>query len=531
MTTLIFGHKNPDTDTITSAIALSYLKNELGEKTKPVRLGEINKETEFVLNKFGVKSPELVNDVRIQVSDLVYDKVDTALPSESIESCKDKINNDETALLAITNDENELLGVVNLKDMAIGMLKKEFVTIDTSIENIASILDGEIVGKSKAHVSGNVRVVSGLDGDLDLDTTSVLITSDEAVLKAAVEKNAELVILTDDRAVSKEAAEMAKASCIVKTKLDIFTVARMIDRCNYVSTVMNEDVIKFYEDEYIDDVKEVVLETKRRAFPVVDRENRLKGIISKNHIINPSKKNVILVDHNEYAQSANGIEQANIVEVVDHHKIGGLATSNPITFRNMAVGSSCTVVYGMFKENSVEIPKEIAGLLMSGIVSDTLIMRSPTTTDVDVKAIEDLNSILDLDVKEYGMDMFKAGTSLEGFTIEEIFYRDFKEFSLDGNKVGIGQVFTLDIDEIMANKDAYLDFIRKTHEEKGYYITILALTDIIEEGSYILYASNNDKIVPRAFKVEDEQGVFVEGLVSRKKQIVPNVTEAFNIYG
>ncbi|OHW62127.1 cobalt-dependent inorganic pyrophosphatase [Andreesenia angusta] len=535
MSILIFGHKNPDTDSITSAVSLSYLKNKLGVEAKAARIGEINKETEFVLNKFKVESPELISDVKTQVRDLEYEKVNGVSPKSPIIECHRMMENEELTLLPILEEDDKLMGIVSLKDIAIGIMKDEFADLNTSVENVVSGLEGKLLVKGSDEVKGSIVVVTQLDefAKSKIDSNTVVITSDnDEVVKASIERGSKLIVVTNDKSISEDAVEKAKQNgvSVVSVSSDIFVASKIIDRCNYISSVMNRDVIKFGADYYLDDVKEAMLETKRRTFPVVDGENKFLGLISRNHVINPKNKKVILVDHNEYAQSAKGIEEADIIEVVDHHKIGDISTSTPINFRNMVVGSSCTVIYNMFKESGVEIPESIAGMLISGIVSDTLLFRSPTTTDMDRDAVDSLNKILNLDLESYAMDMFKAGTSLEGFTIEEIFYRDFKEFNLEGNKVGVGQVFTLDIDEIMARKDEYIDFIKKAHKTNGYYITLLALTDIINEGSYILFESNNENIIKTAFDIEAEQGAFVDGLVSRKKQIVPKLTEGFNLY-
>ncbi|MDB8805434.1 MULTISPECIES: manganese-dependent inorganic pyrophosphatase [unclassified Romboutsia] len=234
-----------------------------------------------------------------------------------------------------------------------------------------------------------------------------------------------------------------------------------------------------------------------------------------------TNKNVVLVDHNEYAQSADAIENANIVEIIDHHKIGGITTDVPISFRVMPVGCTCTIIYNMFKENNVEVPKHIAGLLLSAILSDTLLFKSPTTTEKDKLACEELSKIADVDMESYAMDMFKAGTSLDEYSIEEIVNMDFKEFDMSGKRVGIGQVFTLDIDSIFDKKDEFLSYINST----DYDMLVLAITDIIKEGSYLIYKAE-DKVISEAFNVEAHQGVFAEGVVSRKKQLVPNLTSA-----
>ena len=233
-----------------------------------------------------------------------------------------------------------------------------------------------------------------------------------------------------------------------------------------------------------------------------------------------SGKDVILVDHNEYAQSADGIENANIVEIVDHHKIGGISTNVPISFRVMPVGCTCTILYNMFKENNVEVPYEIAGLLLSAILSDTLIFKSPTTTELDKIACAELSAIVEVDMEAYGLDMFKAGTALDGYSIEEIVNMDFKEFNMSGKRVGIGQVMTLDVDSVFNKKDEFLSHINNT----DYDMLVLAITDIIKEGSYLIYKAD-DNIISKAFNVDATQGVFAEGVVSRKKQLVPNLTD------
>ena len=252
------------------------------------------------------------------------------------------------------------------------------------------------------------------------------------------------------------------------------------------------------------------------------------GFIHRRHVLNPGRKKVILVDHNEYGQSAPGLNEAEILEIVDHHKIGDITTSMPIAFRNTPVGSTCTIVYTMYKEQKVDIPPNIAGGMLSGIISDTLFLKSPTTTDQDRLAIQDLSSQLKIDVETYSTNMFKSGTSLEGHSIEEIFNKDLKEFILDKHKIGISQVFTLDIEGVFNKKKQYINYINKIHSDKGYFLTLLLVTDIIKEGSYLLFKSNNKSIIPMTFNVEPLQGVFVEKIISRKKQILPKIMEVLN---
>jgi len=289
------------------------------------------------------------------------------------------------------------------------------------------------------------------------------------------------------------------------------------------------NIIKFNEMEYLDEVKDELGHSHFRNYPVVDNEGRFLGFINRKHIMNPTRKKVILVDHNEYGQSAEGLEEADILEIVDHHKIGDISTSMPINFRNNNVGSTCTIVYSMYKENGIEVPFEIAGALLSGILSDTLLFKSPTTTDVDRTAVEQLNAIVELNVDDFAMDMFKFGTSLEGQSIEEIFYKDFKEFQLSTCKTGLSQVFTLDIDDVFNRKELFINYIKKVHKRMNYDITLLLITDILKEGSYILYECKHNSIISSAFNVADQQGAFVEGIVSRKKQVIPKLLNAIEL--
>lgn len=535
MKTFIFGHKNPDTDSLTSSVSLSYLKNKLGYDTVPKKLGELSKETKFVFEYFGVEEPEYIDNVKTQVKDLNYEKIDGISKETTIMECLQIMKEKEIPLAPIVCENNMLEGIVSLKDIAVGLMEERDIELCTSVSNIIKGLNGNLLAKGKEKVGEKVVVIVDedeyLDKELDQNTTVVTSNNSKVLLKA-IEKNVGCILLSNSKDISEDIKKEAieKEISIVSVDYNIYFLTKIVERCNNIASVMNRNIIKFHEGDYLDTVKETMLDSKRRLFPVVDEDNVLVGFIGRNHIINPDSKKVILVDHNEYAQSAIGIEEADIVEIVDHHKIGGIATSSPINFRNMAVGSSCTIVYRMFRESNIEIPKEIAGLLISGIVSDTLLFRSPTSTEIDREAVNYLNEILKLDLEKYSMAMFKAGTSLEGYSIKEIFFRDFKEFTLEGNKIGIGQVFTLDIDEVMDRKEEYLEFIEGNHKKNNYFLTILAITDIMKEGSYLLFKCNNESLVTTAFDMENIQGAFVEGLVSRKKQIVPNITESYNIH-
>lgn len=534
MATLIFGHKNPDTDSVTSAISLSYLKNKIGIKAEPKVLGKINKETKYILDYFKMEEPKFIGNVKIQLKDLELEDTTGVDVHLSILQAFDLMEDDDIKVLPVLDKNKHLMGVVTMKDIAIGIIKKNIYRVSNSLDSINNDLKGRIIVKAHEEIEGNIKIASlfheTLQGKLTKD--DVLITGDRYdIFSQAIESNIKLLIVTGGFDIPKEYIESAEKNgvSIISVEQDTFTVSKLINQCNKVSSIMNTNVIKFSSEEYLTDVRDEIDDSRVRTFPVIDKNNVFVGFVNRGHIINPQKKKVILVDHNEYEQSAEGLKQAEIVEVIDHHKVGNISTSMPINFRINPVGSTCTVVYNMFKENKVEIPSEIAGMLISGIISDTLLFKSPTTTEVDREAVEELNKILNLDLETYAMELFKAGTSLEGFSIEEIFYRDFKQFEIEGHKIGVGQVFTLDIEEIFNRKDEYLKFMEHTHAENGFYLTLLVITDILKEGSYVLFKSSESKLVARAFDVEEEQGVFIEGLVSRKKQVVPNITKAIHL--
>ncbi|SHH53525.1 putative manganese-dependent inorganic diphosphatase [Tepidibacter thalassicus] len=526
MSILVFGHKNPDTDSVTSAIAFSYLKNKLGFDTKPCVLGDLRKEAKFVLDYFKLSYPNSITNVKTQVKDLNYDKVKGITADFSILHAYKIMEHNNLKTLPVVNENNQLLGIITTKDIAMQLIKGDVHNIKTSLSNIASDLNGKILVNCHDIVNGKLSIIAFYYKTIEgtLSEKDIIIVGDRYdIIEHAIASKVQLIIVTGGNEIPEKYLNSAKENnvSIISVPFDTYTTSKLINQTNFVSSIMKSDILKFEDSEYIDNIKDDMLSTNFRYYPVINKNNIFLGFMERKHLLNSNKKKVILVDHNELAQSAEGIEQAEILEIIDHHKIGGISTSVPINFRNMTVGSTCTIVYNMFKENNIEIPYEIAGILISGIISDTLLFKSPTTTDMDKKAVEELNKILNLDIEKYAMEMFKAGTSLEGYSIEQIVNMDFKEFNLEGLKTGIGQVFTLDTDAIFSKKDDFLNYINNTE----YDICLLAITDILKEGSYLLYKAE-DKLISTAFNVEGHQGVFVDGAVSRKKQLVPKLTEA-----
>lgn len=531
----IFGHKNPDTDSVNSAIALSYLKNRLGVNSAPYILGSLNKETRYILDYFKISYPAFLKNVKTQIKDINYEQAEGVTPDSSILNAYKLMESNNLKTLPVLDCNKKLLGLVTMHDIAMELIKSDYCNLDTSFANIAHDLEGEIVVANGENVQGKISVIAYYYKTIagELAQNDIIIVGDRYdIIEHAINSKVKLIIITGNNKLPSRYINLAHSLnvAIISVKVDTYTASKLINQCNKVSSIMKtKDLVRFNENDYLEDIKEEMVTTNFRNYPVLNNEQHFLGFIKRKHLLNPGKKKVILVDHNEYSQSAEGLHESEILEIVDHHKLGDISTSIPISFRNLPVGSTCTIVYKLFEEYDISIPQEIAGVLLAGIISDTLFFKSPTTTEQDKKAVENLNSKLGLDLAKFAMDMFKAGTSLEGYSIEEIFFKDFKEFTLDGQKTGMSQVFTLDIDEVFNRKDDFLNFISEVHSNKNYYLTLLLVTDILKEGSYLLYKCNNTNIISTAFQISNEQGVFVEALVSRKKQVVPKVIETISI--
>ncbi|QXM05432.1 putative manganese-dependent inorganic diphosphatase [Crassaminicella indica] len=534
MLTFIFGHKNPDTDSVASTIAFSYLKNQLGDATIPCVLGNINKESEYVLNYFNISKPTLIKNVKTQVKDLNYDTVKSISPKSSIINAYKLMGSSNQRMLPIIDKNNKLLGIITMKDIAMGLIQGDFYHLHTSLSNIVDALDGKILTGEDKIIKGNISIIAFYYKTIkgSLNENKIIIVGDRYdIIEHAIESKVKLIIVTGNNEVPEHYLNSAreKGVAIISVPLDTYTTSKLINQCNYVSSIMKKSgIIKFHENEYLEDIKEEIINTNHINYPIVDDQNTFLGFINRKHILKPGRKKVILVDHNEYSQSAEGLNEAEILEIIDHHKLGDICTTSPINFRNMPVGSTCTIIHQIFKEQNIEIPYPIAGVLLSGILSDTLFFKSPTTTSLDKKSIEELNRILNLDIENFAMEMFKAGTSLEGQSIEEIFYKDFKEFVLEDKKAGIGQVFTLDIEEVLNRKEEFINYMNKVHNNKDYFLTLLLITDILKEGSYLLFICNNNTFITSTFGVPSEQGIFAPNILSRKKQVVPKISEALN---
>ena len=533
----IFGHQSPDTDAVTSAISLSHLKNKLGMDTEPRVLGHINKETKYVLDKFGVKEPKYLNDVKLQLKDLDYHKGLFVDENKSIDYVYKFLTEKGVTGTPVVTDGNKYKGIITIKDIAKKLISSDFDKIDSNYSNILETVSGEEVLKFDDEIKGNVLVAS-YDSDtftsnVNLNSNSILIVGDrQDIIKKAIDDNVKLIVVTGPEKITEENLKLAENNKVnvIKTNIDSFHTSKLICLSNKIGTLLVEDTSKiFRENDYYTDFVEATKKLKHNNYPILNNDGVCLGLIRITEIINKNNKKVMLVDHQEKEQSVIGLDEANILEIVDHHKIGNINTTNPINFRNMTVGSTNTIVYFMYKENNVEIPKEIAGIMLSGLLSDTLCLQSPTTTEIDKKVAEDLALIAGVDYKKYALDMFKAGTSLEGLTKEEVIKSDFKSFPIGDDKMAIGQVFTLDVDRIFDELDTYIEKLEEINNKEGYKFIIIAITDILKNGSYLIFTENAKSVLESIYKLDDiKQGYYVDGLVSRKKQILPAILSELN---
>ncbi|WP_368293328.1 putative manganese-dependent inorganic diphosphatase [Dehalobacter sp. TBBPA1] len=542
MDKLVFvtGHKNPDTDSICSAIAYAELKKKLGVNAVPKRLGDINRETEFVLKHFGVEIPEHLFTVKTQVTDL---NVDQAFPVSSDISIKTawhlmKKNNIKT--IPVIDDHERLLGIVTLSDITNNYMdaldNNTIASTRTTLRNIAETLNATLICGSQEdfETTGKVVVAAVEPDDLHsfVEPGDIVITGNRLDIQLkALEYGTTCLILTCGGDPSQELIEEARSRNIVllTTPIDTYTTVRLVNQSIPVGAVMtSQNLISFNIDDFIDDIQDKMLKTRYRSYPIVDDNNRIQGFISRYHLISQRKKNVILVDHNEKSQTVNGIEEAEILEIIDHHRLGDIQTASPIFLRNEPVGSTSTIVANMFFEMGIRPSKSIAGILCSAILSDTLKFKSPTSTYVDKMTAEKLAEIAGIDdMDKYANQMFKEGSSLQGKTLKEIFYQDFKDYTFGKYRVGIGQVFTMDREKISEMEDSLIAFMKQLCAEKGYHLLMLFVTDILDQTSEVLFSGEEKELISLAFNVDlGENSVCLPGIVSRKKQVVPLISAA-----
>ena len=536
----VTGHKNPDSDSICAAYAYAEFKNKIGDvETVACRLGNPNQETQYILDYFNAEAPRLLKTVKLKVEDLQFDNISPVSPEISLKTAWSIMRDKNIKTLPVADENDHLLGVLAVSNLTSCYMdiwdNRILAKSNTTLDNIIDTLSAKVsyVNEKVTHFPGKI-VVTAMQPDTmsgHIDEGDIAIVGDREEAQAALIKlNISLMIVTGGYAPSEKIVSLAKEHgvTIIVTQHDSFTASRLIVQSIPVGYVMiKENIVSFTTDDLVDDIKGIMTETRFRSYPVLDQNGRVVGTVSRYHLISNHKKKVIQVDHNERGQSVDGLEDAEVLEIIDHHRVADIQTNNPIYFRNEPVGSTSTIVAKCFFESGIRPSRKAAGLLCGAIISDTLLFRSPTCTPQDQYTCKKLAEIADINIEKFAKEMFKAGTSLKGKTVEQIFNSDFKPFTIEDTKVGIAQVNTMDIEGFMPLKEEMLNYMDQKAKEAGLDMVMLLLTDILNEGSEILVTGAKPEIVEKAFNVTlKDKGAFLPGVLSRKKQVVPPITNA-----
>ena len=532
----VIGHKNPDTDSICSAICYAHLKNQISEAEHiPRSAGLLNEETHYVLDRFGVETPKLLSNSYLKVRDVDVNTIPGISGNTSIKEAWSTMKEQNVYTIAVTKDD-ELEGVISTGDIAMSYMdiydNKILSNARTQYQNIVNTLNGTIIaGNPHAHfVKGKVVVAASspemMEKIIESDDLVILGNRYEVQL-CAIELNASCIIACLNAPISRTITKLAEERDIVviSTPYDAFTVARLINQSTPVKYFMNkkENLTVFNTKDNVEEIKGIVTSKRTRDFPVLDDEGKYYGFISSRRLMEASKRKVILVDHNEKTQAVDGIEQADILEIIDHHRLGGIETLGPVYFRNQPVGCTATIVYSLYKENNIVPDKTIASLLCAAIISDTLFFRSPTCTWIDELTAKELAQIAELDLKELAANMFKAGSDLRGKSAEEICYQDFKQFAAGEVKFGVGQVNCMSGEEIEELKKVMVPYLEQVAKKQKLDMVFFMLTNVMEVGTELLcYGKNAKEMAIQAFKLpEDTETIYLQNVVSRKKQLIP----------
>ena len=544
----VIGHKNPDTDSICSAIAYCDIKNRTSQHQKfiPKRAGQINEETEYVLSRFGVQPPGYLSNIGTQVKDMDIRMSPDADKGMSLKAAWDIMQENSIVSLPIRDKEGALEGLITIGDIA----KTYMDTTDsyllsrarTQYQKIAETIDGEVIeGNPHGYfIKGRVMV-----GTANPDKMKEYIEEDDMIIMGdreedhlqAISQNVSCIIVGLGIQVSENVMKLAheKDIIIISSPYDTFTIARLINQSIPVRYIMKtENLVTFNTEDFTDDIQDVMIKHRHRAFPVINKKGKCIGTISRRNFLGMHKKQVVLVDHNEIDQAVDNIEKADILEIIDHHKLGTLQTVQPISFRNQPVGCTGTIMYQIYGEQKLEIPPKIAGLLCAAIISDTLMFRSPTCTLQDKMAAGALALIADISIEQFAKEMFRAGSNLKDKSPEEIFYQDYKKFIAEGDICfGVGQISSMDSEELKEIKERLLPFMVSECGRHGVTRVYFMLTDIMTQSTELLfYGEGSREMAESAFKMEPENDAFyLEGVVSRKKQLIPPLMEAAQMSG
>ena len=526
----VTGHRNPDTDSIVSAMAYARMRNAVGDREYvAARLGHLSDETKAILDRFGFEPPEFITNVRTQVQDLEFDVPPILNRVVTINRAWSAMDADHhISTIPMVDDAGQLYGMLTPGDIAEYDMRtiSNPVIEDVPIFNILSVLEGELLNETRDvinDITGRVVIAQPKGADLEpfRGQDTVLICGQQPdIIRSAVAAGVRCVVLCQAE-LPEDIRKTETNTCIISTPFDTYRTVRLIFQAPSAGCICRrEDLQYFYLDDYIDDVREVVLKSRYRSYPILNRENKVVGTLSRYHLIKPRRKRVVLVDHNESAQSVPGLDQAEVIAIIDHHRLADIQTTNPVYFRNEPVGSTTTIVAGMFQERGLMPSKRLAGLMAAAIVSDTVVFKSPTCTAKDRTVAQRMASLAGISLEQLGHDIFSASAP-EDKPIEDLLFTDFKEFHIAGHDFGISQITCVDSERHLQRKAEFLSLMEKTRKERGYSMMLLMLTDVLLEGSKLLYVGD-EELFAHAFHVDlKENEAFLPGVMSRKKQVVP----------
>lgn len=533
----VSGHKVPDTDSVASAIAYSYLLNKLDRyEASPVRLGDLSKETKFVLKYFGVKEPRLLTTMKLKLKDVDLDEAVLIDESASLYEAINLLREKSAYVLIVVDKEKRMKGIIGLKDITEIYTDIFDDTIlskaDTPFKNVVEVLKGTVINDGYRKPLGRMAIYA-MDPKMiedRIEEDDIVILGDrEDAQEDAIKRNVSCMIVTGGFDISEKILTMAKEKgiSIISTKYDSFMASRVLPLSAPVSYAMTKEGIKtFHIQDFVSDVKAEMNKNRFRCFPVLDNSGAVINTVSRYHLLSDKKKNIILVDHNERTQSVDDIEEAEILEIIDHHRVANVETKLPLYFRNEPLGSTATIITKMFIENGVEVPKHIAGLLISAIISDTLLLKSPTSTKTDAEMIDYLEDKAGIDPDAYAIEMFTEAASIKDVASEDLLKMDVKTFNIAKKKIRVAQVMTMDMAEVRKRKDDLLNLMRETLEKNQEDSFVLMITDILKEYSLVLVQGSYKESIAAAFEKELADNEFtVDGLLSRKKQMIPSISK------
>ncbi len=529
----VTGHRNPDTDSIVAAIAYAALRNACGDREyEAACLGQVNDETRIVLDRFGFRPPTRITDLYNQVSDLDYDKPPILATGVTVRRAWDEFQNHPAiTAVPVARENGTLYGILSRTDIASynmsgidsGVLK------NVPLFNLLSVLEGKILneaGENTDTVSGEVVIALPQNNEnllFQKKESIVLCGHQPYIIRRALEMNVSCLILCQTE-LTPELRDYPTSTCIIATPLDAFRAARLIFQSTPVGRICaKENVVSFHTNERVEDVKDIVLRYRHPCYPILDQDERVVGLLTRYHLLRPRRKRVVLVDHNEASQSVPGLDQAEILEIIDHHRLADIETSGPIYVRNEPVGSTNTIIASMFQDRGLMPSPNLAGMMAAAILSDTVMFKSPTCTPRDIRTAERMARIANVSLDALGKEMFSA--SVDHKTPEEILFTDYKEFHIAGHSLAVAQLTCVDSAAVMERKAEFLALMRKHARERGFGLMVLMLTDVLMEGSQILYVGDDD-IISQAFHVKPRDNtVFLPKVMSRKKQVIPMLSD------